>query len=299
MAVKKKKAEPTRGILILALGHPYYGRMAQNLAMSIKYNSPDVKIALAYAYSGISHLQKYELDLFDQVIQVPDQYITVGGLRQYIKAKSYLNEITPWDETLYLDADMVWLPRKGVNQLYEELKDIDFTMQSRGRTDISQSVPNEYSFWCSVNEMKDSYGFEKGWYYTLSSEVIWFKKTPEVKKFFKESQKIYDDIKVNYTRFAGGGIPDELVFSIAMIKLSFYPHKIWIPAYWEQAERANIDNSTLYNNYYLMSAGGHLNAKSTIKLYDNLVQYYGRHFGVQHPFKLKHKREFVPERTHI
>lgn len=290
----------TRGIFILAMGHAYYGLMAYNLALSIKAQSPDAKITLGYADNSLSHLGESSRAMFDKIIHVPEKFITKDGMRHYVKAKTHLYELSPYDETLVLDADMVWLPRRGVNQLFEELSEVEFTMQARGRADISNHVPDDFSWWCNVNQLKEKWGFSKGWYYNLSSEVIWFKKTDKVKQFFKTAQDAYADPLIDFKSFGGYAIPDELVFAISMIRNDFYPHRMWIPAFWEQAEGTAITSpSQLYDSYYLLSAGGKRNSKQTIKYYDGIVHNAGRHFGVTHLWKLKHKGDYLPERTHI
>jgi len=107
--VKKKSST---GILLVAVNHPYYGNYAFQLALSLLQTSPKMKISLAHNGSGIGHLTANQLEIFDKVIRVKDSILEVNGRRETMRFKAFLNDITPYDETLYLDADMLWLPRR-------------------------------------------------------------------------------------------------------------------------------------------------------------------------------------------
>ena len=57
-----------RGVVLLALRHPYYGNMASQLCAGIKFISPETKIALLHDKKGIGHLTNIRLNLFDEKI---------------------------------------------------------------------------------------------------------------------------------------------------------------------------------------------------------------------------------------
>jgi hypothetical protein len=288
--------QQNKGILLLALGHPFYGRYAVNLAMSIKASDPSMPIALAYTESAITHFNDHMKSLFDHMILVDAEHYTKNGKVEYIKAKTSIYDLTPFSETVYLDVDMIWLPNNPIGKLFDELKDVDFTIQNRGFVDISNpDIAHDHSWWVNVKEMKDAYEFKEGKYFTLSSELIYFKKKKEVKKFFADAKKIYDNIKVKYMEFAGG-IPDELVFSISMIKNNFYPHlPYYTPVYWEKAELKRMHGKELQDKHVAYSLGGRQNTPQMSRTYDNLVTYYSRHFGVQNIFKAQNKNNFLKQ----
>lgn len=288
MTKKKEK-----GVLILALGHQYYGRMALNLAMSIRFTS-QLPITLAYTPSAIGQIAG-NLSFFDNTIEIPESYYTRKGVyKEFIKAKTNLYNLSPYHETLYLDADTLWLPRRSVDVVFEELSDIDLAIQCKGVTKIGDH--NGKSYWCDLSQYKEVYNTDK--YYNFASEFIYFKKNKANQKFFSDAVKIYDNLKIGYTTFSGG-IPDELIFNIAMVQNKIEPFReFYVPIYWEQSERKNMKPSQMYQEYYGYSAGGKLSSTLEKRFYDNLAQFYGTHFGVQH-YKLKDKMKFLPERTHI
>lgn len=282
-----------KGILILALGHPYYGRMALNLALSIRYTS-SLPIALAYTQSAVTQISG-NLNWFDKIIEVPERCYKRRGNTEYIKAKTHIYTLSPFEETLFLDADTLWLPKKSVDLVFEDLKDINLAIQSRGSVDLSGDTIGK-SFWCDLKEYKDVYGAKT--YYNLSSEFIYFKKNKENAKLFSDASKIYDNLKIKHTMF-GGGIPDELIYNIAMLQNKIEPFRsFYTPIYWEQAERKNLEPRQMHENYYAYSVGGKISSNTEKRFYDNLSQFYGTKFGVQH-FKLKDKMNYLPERTHL
>ncbi len=306
-ATKKKptttKKEPTRGVLLVALGHPYFGKYACNLAMSLKATDPNIPIALVHNESSLQHMTIPERNLFDKKITAKPEWYEMHGLTQYIMSKLFLVDMSPFDETLFLDVDMVWHPRRGVGQLMDTLKDLDFTMQNRGVVDLSaDNLKPNTSHWCDLNDLKKQYGVKSGTFWNLSSEFIWFKKTTDVKNMFKDAQKHYRTIKVQHMSFAGG-VPDELCFALSMLKhTKVTPHRIaYTPIYWHQADNTHkhMELSELYANFWGYSMGGNITTSSAKEFYNNLAKYYARQLGLSNPFKAKDKRGFVIDRTTI
>lgn len=281
-----------KGILILALGHANYGKLALNLALSLKFTSK-LPVALAYSSSAITHISGH-LDKFDKLIEVPEKYYTKKGNTEFIKAKTHIYSLSPFEETLYLDADMIWLPKKPVDNIFTDLENESLVIQSRGTTLLDGNISGK-SFWCDLNEYKEVYGGDQ--FYSLSSEFIYFKKSKENAKFFSDAIKIYDNLKIKHTVFSGG-IPDELIFNIAMLQNNIAPTKtFYTPIYWEQAERKNMKPAQMYQDFYGYSAGGKISSNTEKKFYDNLAQFYGKPYGVHH--KLKDKMAYLPERARI
>jgi hypothetical protein len=287
-----------RGVLILAMGHPYYGEMAANLAMSLKFADKETKICLAWEGNAKNHLSPAKLCLFDTVIEVPQDYILKNGKKAYFKAKTYINKLTPFKETIFLDADMIWFGKRGIGEIFEQLKDIDFTMQNRDFIDFSNDVVNEkYSIWANVKEIKEKYKFTKGLYYSLHSEFIYFKKTKAVDKYFSDVQKIYDDPKVNATVFAGD-IADELAFSIAMCKHEMYPHTTpYLPIYWAKAE-TSISINKASETFYAYSMGGNTVSQVMAQKYDAMAKAYASRLGFR-AWTYKQKNRWLQERSKL
>lgn len=292
-----KVTTPTQGVVLLALNHAYYGNYAAQLAASIKFSAPDTKITLLHDGKGATHLIEKRLSLFDKVIKIDTSYYTIKGRYEYLKPKAYMYELSPYDTTIFLDADMLWLPKRPITEVFNKLKDIDFTMANRSNGDISK-VKNGFISWCNPQEIIDKYNVA-GILYNLSSEFFYFKKTKEVQEFFKAAQDCFNDIKVNHLQFATG-IPDELPFEIAMLQTGLYPHTSpWLPSYWQQFRNERLAPADMYNIYYAYSCGGAMQSDAVKRFYNNLAQFYCNKLGLGAYFPLISKRQFLPERINI
>jgi alpha-N-acetylglucosamine transferase len=146
----------SKGFLLMALGHSNYGKMALQLAVSLKNTCPGVPIALIYTASAISDIgQRVQLSLyFDEMILAPEYIYTRAGKTEYIKAKTYLYDMSPWDTTIFLDADMIAFPSRSMAELFQELDAHDFTIQNRGFIDLAAEKLSAESYWVDLYELK-------------------------------------------------------------------------------------------------------------------------------------------------
>lgn len=89
-----------KGITILALGN-WYGKWAANLAASIRYNS-SVPICLLHDQDATSSYTGNCYSMFTELKKVPDELYTDFGMRNEIKAKLHLFDLSPYDEIMSL-----------------------------------------------------------------------------------------------------------------------------------------------------------------------------------------------------
>lgn len=315
-----------KGIILLALGQPHYGNYAANLAMSIKFNLPDMPVALLHDDTAIRHISgDKRIKLFDQLVEVPKEIYQVNGDNRYIRTKNFLYSLTPFEETLFLDADIVLFPNvaDSISKLINELSEFDFSVSSRGFYELDKLSDNTYSQWVKIEDVKKAYGLKKGRYYGLHSEFFWFKKTAKNDKFFSlvesitadfDSYKVIthdhsvhhsaisliNDVEVRRAVFAGG-TPDELPYAIAMAKMKQYPHKDnFTPIYWELADYNKLIHKVkeLYSQYIGLSWGGNRTPAETTKLYNLLVKFYTGKGGYKY-FPLIAKKTFANGRNNF
>lgn len=315
-----------QGIILLALGQPHYGNYAANLAMSIKYNLPDMPIALLHDDTAIRHISgDKRIGLFDQLIEVPKEIYQVNGENRYIRTKNFLYSLTPFEETLFLDADIVLFPNvaDSISKLINELSEFDFSVSSRGFYELDKLSDNTYSQWVKIEDVKKAYGLKKGRYYGLHSEFFWFKKTAKNDKFFSlvesiaadfDSYKVIthdhsvhhsaisliNEVEVRRAVFASG-TPDELPYAIAMAKMKQYPHRDnFTPIYWELADSNRLIHKVkeLYSQYIGLSWGGNRTPAETTKLYNLLVKFYTGKGGFKY-FPLIAKKTFANGRNNF
>lgn len=278
----------SRGIIILATGEPYYGRVARNLAVTIKATE-DFPVAILWKGRALSHLSRQQLEIFDQLIEIDSDGFS---------AKVRLFDLSPFDETLYIDADTAWLPYRKPSDLFEELKDVDFTGITEGYFDLDNGddqANNFYHFWCSPAQAKELHGLS-GKLYQWRSEVLYFKKSELTRQLFDLANEIYKDPKVDAKLFAGN-VPDELAFNIAACKLNIHPHVFkWKPTYWHRLHGEGMSLPSIAADYYLLSAGGNFASSVMKTCYNNVCMAAHKKLGLQYLFTLQSKKSVIRDR---
>lgn len=270
----------TQGIILIATNHPNYGNLAYNLALSIRSVEP-VSISVIYTDGSLGHLTDQQKLVFDNLIELPENHGDGFGV------KLHLDQLTPYDETLCLDVDMLWLGKKP-SELFAQLS--GFNIITEGDSD----KPNpKYYFWADAAEIKEHYKVDR--IYQTRSEVMYFEKGTSV---FSTARCI-DISGLKTIRMFGTTVPDELYFNIAIAQLGLTIPP-FNPAYWCRLHGEVMPNlSVLYRDYFLLSFGS--NAASTImkRAYDNVMQVVCRKLGLPYMFKLKSKKEWAPGRLKI
>jgi hypothetical protein len=200
--------------------------------------------------------------------------------------------LTPFDKTLFLDADMLWLGRKP-SELFNELNGTGFTSITEGDSD---AINYKYYFWADPEEIKSAYKVPKVW--QMRSEVLYFEKGTKV---FKKARELKPEKKLKTIRKFGEHIPDELYFNIATAILEINPHlPNWMPAYWARLHGENMPAlKDLNKDYYLLSFGSNSVSPIMKKTYDNVMQVAAYKLGIPYLFKLKSKKEWAPGRLKI
>lgn len=275
-----------RGIILFACGHSLYGRYAWNFACSLKAVDPSFPVVVVHSENSLSHLSEDRRKIFDQMILLP------GGTGFGVKLQ--LDLLSPFEETLYCDVDMAWMPKRNPNELFDELKNIDFTSITEGHT---EEPSPKYYFWADPAEIKKKYGIE-GRLYQWRSEVMYFKKTDKVKEMFALARKIHADPGLNSVIKFGSQVPDELAIIIATAKLGIEPHVYkWCPALWPRLHGNNFNPVEIYNKFYLLSCGGNYATGDIKKLYNNIMKAACYKFRTQHIFQLMDKKSLIPDRA--
>lgn len=269
-----------KGIVIIATSHAYYGRMAYNLAVSIKAVE-DVPIALLYRPPAIDHLTSTQLSYFNHLVELPD------NVPEAYHTKLHLDKLSPFDRTLYLDADMLWLPYRKPSELFNELEGVAYTGITEGK---SGNVNHGYYFWADLKELQEVYGTD--WvFYQWRSEVIYFERGTHV---FATARSL-DLSELKTVKKFGGTIPDELYLNIATAITLTDPHKYkWTPAYWPRLYKDVIPKDM--SAYYLISFGSNWVSDGMKRVYKNVLTSACNKLGIKPVFGISSKREFMKER---
>jgi hypothetical protein len=99
------KPTPSKGIVTAAFGSRKYLEMAVDLALSLREVS-QLPLSIVSTPSGSRFFERYYAGEFDQVIEVPSLELEEGKGR-YLAAKLECLRRSPYDESIFLDADMV------------------------------------------------------------------------------------------------------------------------------------------------------------------------------------------------
>lgn len=284
----------TDGIILLALGSQFYGDMAFNLLLSIKNVSPNIPVKLWWSGNAICNIPTDRLARFDQHEMLPDYIINHEGKTKYFRAKTFLYDLSPFDNTLYLDVDGLWL-HKPVEEIFTMLKDVDFTIANRGGEEIKDHTK---WLWGHPKEFKEKYG---SWLPNYHSEFVWFKKSERAQKYFDVVKEVYDNPPIASKPFAGG-LADEYAYVIASVVTGIQPHKVpFIPTYWQFVDRKRgTGMKYITENHYYYSMGGNVHSSRMKMDYDRIAmsnaamaKIYG---GV---YQLRNKRSFDTTRMFL
>lgn len=281
------------GILLLAIGHPYYGRMAYNLAMSIKAVDASVNITLVYTDTAIAHINQRNMWVFDNKMPYPQTEKPFG-------VKLELYDLTPYERTLYIDVDALWVNKKSPAALFEQLKGVPFTGITEGFHDYANPTKSEpsknYFFWADLEEIRSIWALT-GKIYQWRSEFMYFEKSEAVQEMFDLAQSVYHT-NIKSVKLFADNIPDELAFNIAACVHEIHPHIYkWRPSYWD---RLNGDSmppiEALQNSYYIISCGSNASGGALKRVYDRITAACAYRLKLQHVFPLISKKEMLINR---
>lgn len=283
------------GILILALGYDVYGSCAYNLALSLKANDPHVRVCILHDGLSIKHLSEKELSVFDIKTQIANDDFIIGSIRHYFRAKLLLNKYSPFEYTIYMDADNIWLPDKKPSWLLGEIINNDFLIGSNGEYDVNtqkSSASNKYPFWGDPLEVAKYWGI-KGFLPQTVSGFMAFRKGTETDKIFALALNAYDDEKAPGKVWVNGK-SDEYCFNVAMGILGIKQGKISVFYF----DRLDGDKSPedIYKNYWGIATGGNKVSHNVVILYNRLVNKYSIMKGMESRHYHKDKVDHIPER---
>lgn len=259
-------AQPkTKGVLLIALGHSQYGNMAVNLANSIKYNNKNTKIHLVYTESAFS--QVTDFSNFDSKEICPKEYYKNGEQTVFIKAKTHLYDLTPFDETIFLDVDTILFGGKDFNKFFDEFKDYDFTSENYG---LINRPRKDGHIWFDAKEAVEAYE-PKYEMHEIRSQMIYFKKNDTMSNFFDVVKDIFNNPKIKGFKF-DGYLPDEMAFNIATGITGVKPHKSpYFVIYWEKTDNT-MSWSDVVKSFFGYSIGGNYISNKASTIYHNLAK---------------------------
>lgn len=287
-----------KGIVIFAIGHPNYYYMAENLAASLLSNG--IKQAGISVCLICDNRRKIRYpDLFTDILLLKNEDFMVDEKIVFNNVTVKIYDLSPYDITMKLDADLIWLGGRPVDKLFNRLKDVDFTFSNFGHGWNKQLSP-----WTPEYELKSKYQFtDDHKLYRVFGEFIYFKKTSVTKKYFDKLKSVYENPKVTCQEFANGNMTDELAYQITCMQTEIYPHEDnYTPIFNSFLKIRELDTVYPYqlpDSYFAWSIGGNVTNKRTKDGYDTLAKHYFRINDLQGPYLASNKKSFLPEREKI
>jgi hypothetical protein len=264
--------------------------MAANLAMSLRANGCDLPITLVTQPETITRLDDAYKALFTDIKYIePHCYTLKDNTECYIKAKAHMDELTPYDYTLFIDADVIMINNHSINAEIEKLKGIDFTIKNKG-------LNNKFSIWADMDKVVSEYKLEDKDIYEIHSEFIWWKKGQPAMAKWAEN---FENLKVAPTNFAGC-IADELPLFISMAQTDTKPHMLaYNPIYWFNQDSKNQKRikDMKEDGYCGLSIGGNMISEIQQTSYDILVTIYSKMFNMKLIFKSQQKKRWDANRN--
>jgi hypothetical protein len=283
-----------QGIVLIAVNSPYYGRMAYNLAVTIKAADPNMPIAVIQGGAGLNHLSDDQISIFDYITEAPE------GVPPF-KLKLHLYDLSPFDKTLFLDSDMLLMTGQQPGELFRQLSGIQFTGITEGWYDYQTQTDYgnvKYHYWCNPAQACELHDL-KNRLYQWRSELLYFERCKETKALFKLALKLYEKPLVDFKGFVDGAMPDELAFNLATAKLDMHPHVIkWQPVYWHRIHNFAPLNSIIHTHFFL-SAGGNWATAEMKNAYNRIASFAHRKLGLQYLFTLQSKKAIIKERVKL
>lgn len=284
-----------QGILLLAIGHPYYGRMAYNLAMSIKAVDRSVSITLVYTEGAIAHINQRNMFVFDNKMAYPDSDKPFG-------VKLELYDLTPYERTLYIDVDTLWVNKQSPAVLFDQLKGVPFTGITEGFHDYKDPTKSEHSknyfFWADLDDIQNVYVIDNQKMYQWRSEFIYFEKCELAEKFFGFSKNVYADPHLKTIKKFADNVPDELAINIGAAMTGIHPHIYkWRPSFWDRLNGDSMPTiDELQSRYYVISCGSNASGGALKRIYNRVASASAYRLGLQHVFPLISKKEMLINR---
>lgn len=201
-----------KGITLIAIGNnsksSVYGRMAYNMALSIKYHT-DLPIQLIYNNEAIAGLQERHLAFFDVMTkaEAADYYESVFTPS---KLKINLYKYLVFDDTIYLDVDGILI------------NDITGVFDNEGDyyTSRVQEATPENMMWADLDMLRKKYDVKT--IMSTNSSFQRIRKGKTCEKLFALMVSLFDDkVPDNDLKliWGSGKQPDELYLNVALGKL--------------------------------------------------------------------------------
>jgi hypothetical protein len=218
----------TEGVVLFAFGKVGYYQAAYNLAYSIKYYSPNVKIALFVDDIGKCNGSTGDINKYvDSINQIEHSDLYVDGKFDPAMLKVSLYKYLPFKNNLYLDVDAICL--KDIQPLIDDLVSTKRHYISHcvgyHTIDLGRDIPSMQ--WAWADDIWEHFKLENDSILpAINSSLQFIKMGKESNKLFDILRNLYttNQLPTNRLRMKwGNGQPDELYMNVALAMTSYDP----------------------------------------------------------------------------
>ncbi len=188
------------GYVLVATGRTNYFSMAAAAARSIKFFDNSRGICLAC--DDEDHVRNDDRCLFDQVVKLP-HVERLRGTEHHL----YLNEISPFARTIYIDADCLLASAK-IHDIWKQLENYHVTFPGRRIT--------EGTWRMDIADLRRKFDIE--YVVQLNGGVFYFDRSEQSDTFFATAQNLFENRQrvITCRHNTGGGLANEPVWGVTM-----------------------------------------------------------------------------------
>jgi hypothetical protein len=257
-----------KGVLLMAFNSPSYIYMAAQLALSIKYNDPDLPIQIVHD-GNIGYLPEAYRIAFDHYTPIKESDFIVDGKFEPGLAKLKAYDYSIFDKTIYLDVDALAI--NPISDLFEDCNSFYLTevIDKGGKNDKIG-----YSHWAENSEVWNYFGLtEEAVFCSTQSSFQYFEKGDSAQGLYEFFDKNFSFPKERLKNHWGGSMPDELIVSASCAQYAHDP-AIGVPVVYFGNANNRKEIAEIQENYKILSLYG--NGNGTTLVSGRYLDWYDR-----------------------
>jgi len=216
------------GVVLFAFGNICYYQAAYNLAYTIKFHSPSVKIALFVDDISKCIKTTYDIDKYvDSINEIEHSDLYVDGQLDPAMLKVSIYKYLPFKYNLYLDVDAICL--KDIQSLIDDLVNTKrhYISHCLGYHTIDLGRDISTMHWAWADDIWNHFKLDNDAILpAINSSIQFIKKCKESKNLFGVIRILYTTNQLPLKKLRskwGKGQPDELYMNVALAMTKYDP----------------------------------------------------------------------------
>lgn len=289
----------SKGIVLLAIGHPNYVRMAQNLAVALNSFSVKYPITLITNEEVINALKKdFYQDQFTNIVFIDTKDYDFGRKKYWGRAKLNIFKYTPYDRTIFLDADSFPSFNFQIDNIFESTKGYDFYVSNYSIGSIHDQNLS-MGHWATISSFEASMFIKNTIPTDIQSSLQVFSQNDKVRAFFNKAIWYHDYIKNNNIKFNTrwfNVVPDELCLSLAFasVEMDVPEDKGLLHSIYSHLKIGERETLTNCGKMITFATGVNRLGRSAKELYNAFARDYGRKANKWPMYSWIDKSSFIP-----